>query len=192
MLAGPGKISCAIICARLSITNAFYHSIYAPLATSSDNLLRLPAAYGIQLRTVNWYIEGLRKYAVFRGRARRREYWMFDLINSLVSVALFVIAVLIGKAGFGYLIGLPFLYALATVIPSFAKLIRRLHDTNHSGWWFFIAMIPVVGPLILLRLLVADSDPGENRFGPNPKAVPALPAVPGMGYLAPPLPHDRP
>lgn len=117
---------------------------------------------------------------------------MFDLINTLIFLALFVIAVLVGKAGFGYLIGLPFLYSLATVIPSFAKLVRRLHDTNHSGWWFFIAMIPLVGQLILLRLLVADSDPGENRFGPNPKAVPAVRAVPEMGYLAPPLPHDRP
>ncbi len=141
---------------------------------------------------MNWYLEGLRKYAVFRGRARRREYWMFDLINFLVFWTLFVIAVLIGKAGFGYLIGLPFLYALATVIPSFAKLVRRLHDTNHRGWWFLITMIPLVGLLILLRFLVADSDPGENRFGANPKARPVVASAPGMGYLAPPLSHDRP
>jgi uncharacterized membrane protein YhaH (DUF805 family) len=109
---------------------------------------------------VNWYLQGLRKYAVFSGRARRKEYWMFELINSL--------------------------------IPSFAKVVRRLHDTNHSGWWFFITMIPLVGLLIFLRLMVADSDPGENRFGPNPKAVPVVSSAPGMGHLAPPLPHDRP
>lgn len=141
---------------------------------------------------MNWYLQGLRKYAVFSGRARRREYWMFDLINTLIFLALFAIAVFVGKAGFGYLIGLPFLYSLATIIPSFAKLVRRLHDTNHSGWWFLISLIPLVGPLILLRLLVADSDPGENRFGPNPKALLPVPAVPEMGYLAPPLPHDQP
>jgi len=117
---------------------------------------------------------------------------MFDLINSLIFCALYLIAVLFGKAGFGYLIGLPFLYSLATVIPSLAKLVRRLHDTNHSGWWFFIGMIPLLGPLILLRFLVTDSDPGENRFGPNPKVGPVVPAVPEMGYLAPPLPQDRP
>jgi uncharacterized membrane protein YhaH (DUF805 family) len=140
---------------------------------------------------VNWYLQGLRKYAVFSGRARRREFWMFELINSLITFALFVIAVLLGKAGFGYLLGLPFLYAVATAIPSFAKLVRRLHDTNHSGWWWLIGVIPLVGSLILLVLMVRDSDPGENRFGPNPKAVPVVAAVPGMGYLAPPLPHDR-
>jgi uncharacterized membrane protein YhaH (DUF805 family) len=140
---------------------------------------------------VNWYLQGLRKYAVFRGRARRREFWMFELINSLIVFALFGIAVLAGKAGFGYLLGLPIVYSLATVIPSFAKLVRRLHDTNHSGWWFLIGVIPVVGSLFLLALTMRDSDPGENRFGPNPKAAPVITAVPGMGYLAPPLPHDR-
>ena len=117
---------------------------------------------------------------------------MFELINSLITLTLFVIAVLFGKAGFGYILGLPFLYAMATTIPSFAKLVRRLHDTNHSGWWWLIGAIPVVGTLILLALMMRDSDPGENRFGPNPKAVPVADAVPGMGYLAPPLPHDRP
>jgi uncharacterized membrane protein YhaH (DUF805 family) len=117
---------------------------------------------------VNWYLQGLRKYAVFSGRARRREFWMFELVNSLITCALFVIAVLLGKAGFGYLLGLPFLYVVATAIPSFAKLVRRLHDTNHSGWWFLISVIPLVGSLILLVLMVRDSDPGENRFGPNP------------------------
>jgi uncharacterized membrane protein YhaH (DUF805 family) len=140
---------------------------------------------------VNWYLEGLRKYAVFSGRARRREFWMFEWINSLIAFALFVIAVLLGKAGFGYLLGLPVVYILATAIPSFAKLVRRLHDTNHSGWWFLVGVIPLVGSLVLLALTVRDSDPGENRFGPNPKAGPVV-AVPEMGYLAPPLPHDRP
>jgi uncharacterized membrane protein YhaH (DUF805 family) len=140
---------------------------------------------------MNWYLEGLRKYAVFSGRARRREFWMFELINSLITLALFVIAVVAGKLGFGYLLGLPFLYALATTIPSFAKLVRRLHDTNHSGWWFLVGMIPVIGALMLLALMMRDGDTGENRFGPNPKAVPVVATVPEMGYLAPPLPHDR-
>jgi|SRR5579871_2933419 len=136
---------------------------------------------------MHWYLEGLRKYAVFKGRARRREFWIFDLINTLVVLALFVIAVFAGKAGFGYLIGLPFLYSLATIVPSFTSLVRRLHDTNRRGWWWLIGGIPVIGTLILLKFLVTDSDPGENRFGPNPKAPPVAPAVSKMGYLAPPL-----
>jgi uncharacterized membrane protein YhaH (DUF805 family) len=117
---------------------------------------------------------------------------MFELINSLIVFALFGIAVVAGKAGFGYLLGLPLVYALATTIPSFAKLVRRLHDTNHSGWWFLVGVIPVVGSLFLLALTMRDSDPGENRFGPNPKAAPVMAAVSEMGYLAPPLPHDHP
>ena len=140
---------------------------------------------------MNWYLEGLRKYAVFTGRARRREFWMFELINSLITFALFVVAVLAGKLGFGYLLGLPFIAIVATTIPSYAKLVRRLHDTNHSGWWFLVSLIPVIGALMLLALMMRDSDPGENRFGPNPKAVPVVATVPEMGYLAPPLPHDR-
>jgi uncharacterized membrane protein YhaH (DUF805 family) len=140
---------------------------------------------------MNWYLQGLRKYAVFSGRARRLEFWMFELINSLITIALFVIAVVAGKLGFGYLLALPVLYAVATAIPSFAKLVRRLHDTNHSGWWFLISAIPVVGSLMLLVLMVRDSDPGENRFGPNPKTGSVVATVPEMGYLAPPLPHDR-
>ena len=146
---------------------------------------------GVESRAVNWYLQGLRKYAVFSGRARRREFWMFELINSLIVFALFVIAVLAGKAGFGYLLALPIVYSVATVIPSFAKLVRRLHDTDHSGWWFLIGVIPVVGSLFLLALTMRDDDPGENRFGPNPKAGPMMTAVPEMGYLAPPFPHDH-
>jgi uncharacterized membrane protein YhaH (DUF805 family) len=136
---------------------------------------------------MNWYIRGLKKYAVFSGRARRREYWMFELINELIALALFVLAVFLGKAGFEYFISLPVIYILATTIPSLAKLIRRLHDTNHSGWWFFIGLVPLIGPLILFSFTVKDGDRGENRFGPDPKAAPLVAAVPKMGYLAPPL-----
>ena len=136
---------------------------------------------------MKWYLQGLRKYAVFSGRARRQEYWMFELINTLITVALFVIAVYLGKAGFEYFIGLPLLYVLATAIPSLAKLVRRLHDTNHSGWWVLISAVPFIGPLILFIYTVKDGDPGENSFGPDPKALPVAADVPKMGYLAPPL-----
>jgi uncharacterized membrane protein YhaH (DUF805 family) len=112
---------------------------------------------------------------------------MFELINELIALALFVLAVFLGKAGFEYFIGLPVIYILATTIPNLAKLIRRLHDTNHSGRWFFIGLVPLIGPLILFSFTVKDGDPGENRFGPDPKAAPLAAAAPKMGYLAPPL-----
>jgi uncharacterized membrane protein YhaH (DUF805 family) len=136
---------------------------------------------------MNWYLQGLRKYAVFSGRARRQEYWMFELINTLVLLALFVLAVFLGKAGFEYFISLPLVYILATTIPSLAKLVRRLHDTNHSGWWIFISMVPLIGPLILFSFTVKDGDRGDNSFGPDPKALPLVAATSKMGYLAPPL-----
>ncbi len=138
---------------------------------------------------MKWYLQALRKYAVFKGRARRREYWIFELMNSAIVLALFVMAVALGKAGYPYFLSLPFIYLVATMIPSLSSSIRRLHDTNRSGWWLFISMLPVVGPFILLRITLMDSDPGENRFGPNPKKqLTAEPTgSPEMGYLAPPI-----
>jgi len=130
---------------------------------------------------MKWYFETLRKYAVFAGRARRREYWMFELWHALILVALFVIDIKVSASGHNQAAVLTGLYLLATALPSFAGLVRRLHDTNHSGWWIFISLVPLVGQFVLLRFLIKDGDPGPNRFGPNPK----------MGYLAPPLPPDR-
>jgi uncharacterized membrane protein YhaH (DUF805 family) len=138
---------------------------------------------------MQWYLHALRKYAVFKGRACRREYWIFELMNSAIALALFVLAVTLGKAGYPYFLSLPFLYIAATAIPSLSSLIRRLHDTNRSGWWVLISMLPLVGPLILFAITVRDSDPGENQFGPNPKRQPTtMPTgTPEIGYLAPPI-----
>lgn len=116
---------------------------------------------------------------------------MFTLISELIALGLFVLAVYLGKAGFGYFIALPFIYVLATTIPTLAKLVRRLHDTNHSGWWFLFGMVPLIGALYLFFLTVKEGDPGENRYGPDPKAAPLVGGVSGMGYLAPPMSHDR-
>lgn len=138
---------------------------------------------------MKWYLHALQNYAVFEGRARRREYWIFELMNSAITIALFVLAAMLGKAGHPYFVSLPFLYIAATIIPSLASLVRRLHDTNRSGWWFFIGMIPLVGGLVLLVITLTDSDPGDNRYGPNPKRQPAAQQAltPEMGYLAPPI-----
>jgi uncharacterized membrane protein YhaH (DUF805 family) len=140
---------------------------------------------------MKWYFEALKKYAVFGGRARRREYWMFELWNTLILMALIIIDVKVGASGHSERAVSTVLYLFAATLPSIASLVRRLHDTNHSGWWFFISMIPLVGEIILLTLLIKDSDPGSNRFGPNPKTEAAPVQAPEMGYIAPPLPPDR-
>jgi len=139
---------------------------------------------------MKWYFETLRKYAVFAGRARRREYWMFELWHAMILVALFVIDIKVSASGHNGAWAFA-LYLLATALPSFAGLVRRLHDTNHSGWWIFISMVPLVGQFVLLSFLIKDGDPGANRFGANPKTEPVAGPAPEMGYLAPPLPPDR-
>lgn len=114
---------------------------------------------------MNWYIGCWKKYATFSGRARRKEYWMFVLFNTLAG---FVAAFLDGMFGGG---AIYLLYALASVLPSLAVLVRRLHDTNRSGWWCLICLVPFIGWIWLLVLLVLDSSLGPNRYGGSPKAA---------------------
>jgi uncharacterized membrane protein YhaH (DUF805 family) len=122
---------------------------------------------------MNWYVAVLKKYAEFGGRARRKEYWMFYLINMLISGVCTAIDAIFG---WGYQSGLTVLYclySLAILVPSLAVTVRRLHDTGRSGWWLFIALLPIIGAIILFVFWVQDSQPGDNRYGPNPKALAA-------------------
>lgn len=107
----------------------------------------------------NPYIEVLKKYAVFTGRASRREYWMFILINLGVAIALGIIDALLGAKGL-----ISNVYTLAVFLPSLAAAIRRMHDTDRSGWWILL-------PIVNIVFLAQDSQPGDNRFGPNPKGI---------------------
>ncbi len=123
---------------------------------------------------MNWYLEVLKKYAVFSGRARRKEYWFFILFNIIISLVLGVIDGFTGSyneaAGLGLLGGI---YSLAVLIPGIAVTVRRLHDTGRSGWWFWIVLVPVIGALVLLVFMVLDSKPGQNQYGANPKEAAA-------------------
>lgn len=123
---------------------------------------------------MSWYLEVLKKYAVFSGRARRKEYWYFVLFNIIVSIVLGVIDGVTGslnaQTGLGLLSGI---YSLAILIPSIAVSVRRLHDTDRSGWWLLIVLVPLVGAIILLVFAVQDSKPGANQFGENPKEAAA-------------------
>ena len=127
---------------------------------------------------MNWYIGVLKKYAVFQGRARRKEYWFFVLFNIIVTVVLSLIDAMMGmynsEVGIGLLSGV---YSLAILIPSIAVTVRRLHDTGRSGWWILIALVPLVGAIILLVFMVLDSQPGDNEYGPSPKAGEGAPST---------------
>lgn len=123
---------------------------------------------------MSWYLEVLKKYAVFSGRARRTEYWYFVLFNIIVAVVLSLIDTLLGTFNFMQGVGLlSGLYALAVLIPTLAVTVRRLHDIDRTGWWIFINLIPLIGFIVLLVFAVTDGTPGSNRYGPNPKGATA-------------------
>src|ERR687893_2971680 len=122
---------------------------------------------------MGWYLEALKKYAVFSGRSRRKEYWYFVLFSVIVSLVLSAIDALLGissSTNVGLLGGI---YGLAIIVPSIAVSVRRLHDIDRTGWWILINLVPIVGSIVLLVFYVLDGTPGQNRFGPNPKCVTA-------------------
>lgn len=122
---------------------------------------------------MDWYLKVIRNYVGFSGRARRKEYWMFVLINIVISIVLAMVDGMLGlkvggEQGAG-LLGL--IYSLAILLPSIAVGVRRLHDTGRSGWWMLIAFVPFIGFIVLLVFFVLDSQPGSNEYGPNPKGM---------------------
>ena len=117
----------------------------------------------------------IKKYASFQGRARRSEYWLFSLCNSLIGL-LFTGAGYFAEAqkSENFITGISvasIVYSLFVLLPGLAVTVRRLHDTGHSGWYYFIAFIPIVGPIVLLVSLCKDSVPGSNAYGSNPKEI---------------------
>ena len=114
---------------------------------------------------LNGYIDALKKYAVFKGRSRRKEYWTFTLINIAVLVCLTVAEQITGISGIENIFSI---YVLAVFLPALSVTIRRLHDIDRNGWWVFITIIPLIGSIILLVFMLLESTPGENRFGPCP------------------------
>jgi len=138
---------------------------------------------------MHWYIEALKKYAVFTGRSRRAEYWYFQLFNILIGIAIILVfaflgGVLAGITGNGEktaeaIAQLAYsVFALGTLLPALGVLIRRLHDTDRSGWWVLLGLVPFIGGIVLIVFCVQDSQPGSNQYGPNPKeAVAAAPVL---------------
>lgn len=119
---------------------------------------------------MNWYLKVLKNYVGFSGRARRKEYWMFSLFTFLFAILAMILDTILGTNiqplpyGIFY-----FVYGLATFLPALAVLVRRLHDVGKSGFWFFIAFIPLIGAIWLLVLLCTNGDAGENKYGADPK-----------------------
>ncbi len=118
---------------------------------------------------MNWYLQAMKKYAVFEGRARRTEYWMFILFNMIFASVAFGLDYLLGlalDANYGII---SLIYTFAVIVPSISVLVRRLHDTGKSAWYMLITFIPLIGSIWLLILLFTDGDYGANQYGENPK-----------------------
>ena len=114
-------------------------------------------------------------YTDFKGRARRSEYWFIQLflVATNIAVAVIDLALMNGDVerfianGGGGIVGL--IWIFATIVPALAVLIRRLHDTNRSGWWALIGLVPLAGAIVLLVFTVEDSNQGVNKYGDSPK-----------------------
>ena len=111
------------------------------------------------------------KYATFYGRARRMEYWLFVLLYVLVSIVTVLVDITFGLwlVDGEVVIGIvSTIYGLVLLLPSWAVLVRRLHDTGRSGWWVLLFFVPVVGVIVLMVFCCLRGDAGTNRFGPDP------------------------
>ncbi|HFF3761905.1 DUF805 domain-containing protein [Stenotrophomonas forensis] len=110
----------------------------------------------------------LTRYAQFSGRASRSEFWWFQLFIVILSLPLYVLSFIAGYTQSGTLAlvstGLSVVMWLAVIVPLIAVTVRRLHDTDRSGWWYLLMLVPVVGLVVLVFLLLPGT-PGENRFG---------------------------
>ncbi|MCI5210553.1 MAG: DUF805 domain-containing protein [Candidatus Electrothrix sp. ATG2] len=121
---------------------------------------------------MNWYLKVLKKYKEFEGRAGRKEFWYALLINFIVMALLGGIDRGIGTFSEASGVGLLHtLYALAVFLPMLAVQVRRLHDTNRSGWWVLIGLVPVIGWIVLVFFSVQKGTEGENQYGDDPQTV---------------------
>lgn len=137
---------------------------------------------------MKWMLMPLRRYADFSGRSRRKEFWMFALLNLIISTALLTFIVIriyqvlieVGERGVATdyhmetmmpnsLMIVLFVYSLATFIPSLAVTVRGFHDQGKSGWFVLLWLVPYVGVIIVLFFMCLDGMRGDNRYGPDPK-----------------------
>lgn len=120
----------------------------------------------LEVTKLDIYLSVLKKYAVFSGRASRREYWTFVILNFII---IFLLELVEGMIWDGRILSA--FYSLFVMIPGLAVFVRRLHDTNRSGWWFFISLIPLIGAVVLFVFTIQSGTPGQNRYGHPPADI---------------------
>ncbi|MDB4163744.1 DUF805 domain-containing protein [Flavobacteriaceae bacterium] len=129
---------------------------------------------------MEWYLKVMRdNYANFKGRARRKEYWMYTLIFTVLLIALMTIMFSVLSfsdetrietgPGVYLTVILVIVFLFAHFIPTIALTVRRLHDTGKSGWWYLIVLVPYLGNFVIFIFTLIDGDRGDNKYGSNPK-----------------------
>ena len=117
------------------------------------------------------YFTVLKKFAKFSGRSRMSEFWIFTLINFVFLIFAMildnVIGILLNPIPFGAFF---IIYNLLVFLPELALFVRRMHDVGKSGWFVLLSFIPLIGTVWLLALCITEGNPGENKYGPDPKA----------------------
>lgn len=117
-----------------------------------------------------WYIRNMQNYGNFDGRARRKEFWMFQLVNQLVLYVFYLISpVFLWNTYLSFLFLI--LMIIVAIIPAWSVMVRRLHDINFSGLWILINLVPFLGPITLFIFTVMEGTSGDNKFGPDPKVT---------------------
>jgi uncharacterized membrane protein YhaH (DUF805 family) len=120
---------------------------------------------------IDWATRPLKKYADFSGRAPRAEYWWFVLLYFVGYIVASIIDSILGLTPLVLTYGpITMLFALAILIPSISVGVRRLHDTDRSGWWMLISLVPLIGAIVLIVFFVSEGTKGDNRYGPDPYA----------------------
>jgi uncharacterized membrane protein YhaH (DUF805 family) len=117
----------------------------------------------------------IKKYAVFSGRSRRKEFWMFFLFYLIVLLTALILDNILGttidimetNTDFGLIYLISF---ISLLIPLVSVSVRRLHDINKSGWFFLVIFIPLIGLIWFIIMAITEGDKGENQYGPDPKA----------------------
>ena len=117
------------------------------------------------------YFTVLKKFLKFSGRSRMSEFWIFTLINFVFMILAIILDNLTGILFRSIPFGAFFIiYTLLVFLPSLALLVRRMHDVGKNGWYVLLTFIPLIGTVWLLALCITEGNPGENKYGPNPKS----------------------
>lgn len=117
---------------------------------------------------MNWYVKCIKQYVDFNGRARRKEYWMFFLLNCVFAIVANLLDLIVIPDGMD---AFNLLYSLFVLLPGLAVGARRLHDIGKSGYWLLIGFVPIVGVILLLVWACKEGEKNTNSYGSDPKTA---------------------